>query len=138
MPINYDHTPAELFEMKRDNKGNIYPSRVNPIKRGIIGKYILSLIEGVVCRFGGQLELWNEDNSESATIGMRERRLVLSVCGKDIFSIESGVVRVPSLQVGEPGASWIEMYRGHEKVYVWVTPKGRLSVRKTKPPALKE
>ena len=128
--------PADLFEFKVDPaSGNMWPKRVDPVNRGLVGRYVMALVEGVVSRFGGALELWNEDNSAQTVLRTEGKKFSISLLGKEVFSIEQGAsLSLPQVSIGEPGASWIEMYQGQNKVYVWVTPSGKLSVRKTRPP----
>ena len=103
-----DALPAQLFEFKIDEDG-ARPKKVNPLTRGMALRYFIALVEGFTARFGGKLQLYNQDNSGSSDVGMDDEEIVIHVMRREVFRMGTTRARVPPLQVGSRGASWIEL-----------------------------
>jgi hypothetical protein len=129
--------PADLFEMVFFRNSSPAPRKLDPRKHGIMSRYFLSFVDGFIARMGGSLELYSHDNKNSSEIQQNGRNLVVKVLGVPIVQISSKKMRTPPLEVGSPGYSHIEMYSGDQKYYVYVTPTGKMGVRKTPPPKAK-
>ena len=126
--------PADLFEIALMPNGEPIPKRVDPTMRGLMSRYFLSFVDGFIARMGGALELYSKDNTSSSTLGQEGKSLVIRVLGIPVIDISQKKLRTPPIEVGVPGYSHIEMYSGDQKYYVYVTPKGKIGVRRTPPP----
>ncbi len=129
--------PADLFEMVFFKNNAPAPRRLDPRKHGIMSRYFLSFVDGFMARMGGTLELYSKDNKHNSSLGQEGKNLVIKVLGIPVVSVTSKKMSTPPLEVGSPGYSHIEMYSGDQKYYVYVTPTGKIGVRKTPPPKAK-
>ena len=130
--------PADLFEwVQLPITGNLVPKKINPKNRGMMARYFMAFANGFTSRMGGVLELFNKKNSSSSTIGQEGSQFVLRVMGVPVLSATKKQVKVPVLEVGSSEKSYIVMYSGEQKYYVYVTPTGKIGVRKTPPPTAK-
>ncbi len=128
--------PADLFEYVEIGRLGPVPKKVDPRTRGVMSRYFLSFVDGFVSRMGGKLRLFSKDNTSSSTIGQEGQEFVLEVAGIPVLRATKRAVRVSEIEVGGPDLSYITMYSGGEKVYLHVTPKGKIGVRKTPPPRI--
>jgi hypothetical protein len=128
--------PADLFEFVELRCGPV-PRRVDPKTRGVMARYFMSFTGGFMSRMGGVVELFNNRNTSSSTLGQEGNEFVLKVLGVPVLSATKKAVKVPALEVGSPEKSYIVMYSGEQKYYVYVTPTGKIGVRKTPPPTVK-
>lgn len=130
--------PADLFEfMVLPNSGSVVPKRVDPKTRGLMARYFLSFVDGFMARMGGTIEFYSKDNKHSSTIGQEGKTLTIRVLGVPVMEVTNKKLSTPPIEVGSPGYSYLEMYSGDQKYYVYVTPAGKIGVRKTPPPKAK-
>jgi hypothetical protein len=129
--------PADLFEIMLMPNGEPVPKRVDPTSRGLMSRYFLSFVDGFIARMGGVVELCSKDNKNSSTIGQEGKSLTVRVLGIPVLKMTSKKLCTPPIEVGSPGYSHLEMYSGDQKYYVYVTPTGKMGVRKTPPPKAK-
>ena len=130
--------PADLWEMVILPNAGAVPKKVDPKTRGLMGRYFLSFVDGFMARMGGKLELYSRNNKSNSSIGQVGKDLVIEVMGIPVIKISQRSIRTPPIEIGSPGYSHIVMYSGTQKYYVYVTPTGKIGVRKTPPPKLKE
>ena len=129
--------PAHLFEIALMPNGEPIPKRVDPTMRGLMSRYFLSFVDGFIARMGGVIELCSKDNKHSSSIGQEGKKMIIRVLGVPVMEVTSKKLSTPPIEVGSPGYSHIEMYSGSQKYYVYVTPAGKIGVRKTPPPKVK-
>ena len=134
----YTCSPADLFEIMLMPNGEPVPKRVDPTSRGLMSRYFLSFMDGFMARMGGVVELYSKDNKSSSTIGQEGKSLTVRVLGIPVLNMTSKKLSTPPIEVGAPGYSHLEMYSGNQKYYVYVTPTGKMGVRKTPPPKAKK
>jgi hypothetical protein len=129
--------PADLFEIVILPNSGAVPKRVDPKSRGLMARYFLSFVDGFMARMGGTLELYSKDNKHSSSIGQEGKKMTIRVLGVPVMEVTSKKLSTPPIEVGSPGYSHLEMYSGDQKYYVYVTPTGKIGVRKTPPPKVK-
>ncbi|MEC8306382.1 MAG: hypothetical protein VXZ72_00785 [Chlamydiota bacterium] len=131
--------PADLFELYiTPNSKTVVPRRVDPKARGLMSRYFLSFVDGFIARMGGSLELYSRDNKASSVLRQEGKNLTISVFDIPVIKISRSKMSTPPIEVGAPGRSYLEMYSGDQKYYVYVTPTGKMGVRKTPPPKAKK
>lgn len=129
--------PADLFEFAIMPNGGHVPKRVDPTTRGVMSRYFLSFVDGFIARMGGTVDLYSRDNKHRSSIGQEGKKLSIRVLGIPVIEVDSKKLRTPPIEVGSPGYSYLEMYSGDQKYYVYVTPAGKMGVRRTPPPKAK-
>ena len=109
------------------------PKRLHPDKRGFAGKVMEAIEDGFRALNGSRMWLLDPSNTKAASLAM-EDGLVVRVLGVPVITISSDMARVPVLEVGAPGRSYLTLFmESGEKRYVSITASGRISVRKTPP-----
>ncbi len=124
---------ADLFVDVDRGEHGLVPKRISGVKKGLALRYFIALLRGFTARRGGVFRAYDETNTHAGEMCMEGEVLTFRVLGKPVLGITRKKAKVPVLEVGEPGASWLEMWCGDELRYVSLTPSGRLTVRKTPP-----
>jgi len=137
MDIDKLSQPADLFEFVMYKQGPI-PTRIDPKKRGVMSRYFLSFVDGFIARMGGSLDLYGKDNVRSSSLRHDGKKLLISVLDRVAVSVSAKGMEAPPITIGSPGKpSHMIMYSGDQKYYVYVTPAGKIGVRKSIPPTVK-
>jgi len=123
-----DTALATLFEFKIDEEG-ARPKKVNPLSRGMALRYFVALVEGFSARFGGQLHLFNEDNSKQTDLGMDQEEFVLQVLGKEVLRVGTRKAWLPPTRFGSKGDSWLELCDDAGKIWQVRVVNGQLHLR---------
>lgn len=123
-----DTALATLFEFKIDEDG-ARPKKVNPLSRGMALRYFVALVEGFSARFGGQLHLFNADNSQQADLGMDQEELVVQVAGREVIRVGTRKAWLPPTRIGSRGASWLELCDEKGKVWQVHVVNGQMQLR---------
>lgn len=119
---------AQLFEFKVDEDG-ARPKKVNPLTRGMALRYFIALMEGFTARFGGKLHLYNENNSESANLGVEQDEFILNLLGVEVLRLGAKKAQMPPTRFGTRGNSYVELCDETGKVWQIRVTNGQLQLR---------